>query len=145
MNHLKKNRGSPRREILKWTLNMAEDEFGTKRDTLAGRARQLAIEPSEDGFFTSRQIAAMLFGDKEAEVIGKLAAERGLAEHELARKKGEVIRVELAEKLAAEYLVPARQRILGSGISDEEKNEILADLVKLGEIDWQTEATKDDE
>ncbi len=87
----------------------------------------------------------MLFGDKEAEVIGKLAAERGLAEHELARKKGEVIRVELAEKLAAEYLVPARQRILGSGISDEEKNEILADLVKLGEIDWQTEATKDDE
>ena len=60
---------------LRWTLNQAAREFGWHREALAKRQRALAIEPGEDGCFTTLNIAAMVFGDKEAETIRKLSAE----------------------------------------------------------------------
>ena len=127
-------------ELMRWTLNQAAREFGVHREILERRRRALAIEAGEDGCFASQQISAMMFGDKEAETIGKLAAERKNTELKNALIEGELISVALVIRLAESFLVPVRQRILSSELSEDDRAEMLEDLVKFGEVDWKTEA-----
>lgn len=119
---------------------MAQREFGTHREQLERRRRALAIEPGADGCYTSREIAAMLFGDKEAETIGKIAAERKKVELDNARTEGEVIPTASAARISESFLVPVRQKILSCSMTDAEKDEMLLDLVRFGEVDWPKEA-----
>lgn len=137
----KQREGRPAEKAIRWNLQMVEREFGTMRDTLAKRARGLSIEPDADGCYSSRDIAAMLFGDREAEMTGKIAAERKNTELKNALLEGELISTALVIRLAESFLVPVRQRILSSGLSEDERAEMLDDLVKFGEVDWNTEAT----
>ena len=127
-------------ELMRWTLNQASREFGVHREQLERRRRALSIEAGQDGCFSSQQVSAMLFGDKEAETIGKLAAERRQIELKNALTEGELISVAYVIRLAESFLVPVRQRILSSGLSEDERAEILDDLVKFGEVDWKSEA-----
>ena len=56
------------------------------------------------------------------------------------RKRGEVMPTESAERVAQRFIVTARQRILSSSMTDPEKDEVLCDLVALGDVDWPREA-----
>ena len=136
----KKRDGRPAEKAIRWNLQQAEREFGVMRDTLAKRARGLSIEPGADGCYSSRQILALIHGDKEAEAIANLAeSTRGMKiKNDIA--EGGVISTALVIRLAESFLVPVRQRILSSSLTDEEKVEMLEDLVAMGEVDWQTEA-----
>lgn len=125
---------------LRWSLNLASQESGVHREQLERRRRQLGIDPREDGLYSTRDVLAMLFGDKEAELIGKLAAERKKVELDNARTEGEVIPTASALKIAGSFLVPARQKILSSSMPDAEKDDVLSDLVRLGDVDWKKEA-----
>ena len=136
----KRREGRPEAQSVRWSFQMAEREFGVKRDTLVSRARQLNILSAEDGAYSSADIAKMIFGDKEAETIGKLAAERRQVELKNALTEGELISVSYVIRLAESFLVPVRQRILSSSLTEDERAEMLDDLVKFGEVDWKTEA-----
>ena len=82
----------------------------------------------------------MLFGDKEAETIGKIAAERAKIERENREADGELVPVERVCILGERYTAAVRQVILNSSLSDTEKQEALGEIVQLGETDWQAEA-----
>ena len=140
MNATTRGKGRPTTQALRWNLQQAASEFGMHREGLEKRRRAIGIDPGEDGKFSTRDIAAMVFGDKEAETIGKIAAERIGQEMKNAREAGEVMPTASAAKVAERFLVPCRQRILSSSLTDEEKDELLADLVGLGEVDWMKEA-----
>ena len=126
--------------LQRWTLNGAAREFGAHREQLERRRRALSIEAGKDGCFSTQQIAAMIFGDKEAETIGKLAAERRQVELKNALTEGELISVAYVIRLAESFLVPVRQKILSSSLTEEERADMLDELVKFGEVDWKVEA-----
>lgn len=137
---IKRRRGAESTKAVRWNFQQAEREFGVMRDTFAKRSRALGIEPGADGCYSSRDIAAMMFGDKEAETVGKLAAERRGQELKNALTEGELIPTATVIRLAESFLVPVRQRILSSSLTEEERAEMLEDLVKFGEVDWKVEA-----
>lgn len=121
---------------------MAERETGLGRDTFIKRARAAGIAPGEDGCYATKQIIALLHGDKEAETIANLAeSTRGMKiKNDIA--EGALISTQLVIRLGESFLVPVRQRILSSELSDEAKAEMLEDLVGMGELDWSAEAVK---
>ena len=126
--------------IMKECFVDAINEFNMHYEMIARRQRALGIEPGEDGLYTTADIAKMVFGDKEAETIGKLAAERRNVELKNAILEGELIPVKSVLSLCARVVVPLRQKILSSNLSEQERHELLTDIVKLGEIDWAEEA-----
>lgn len=79
---------------------------------------------------------------KDTEGIGKLAAERRKLELECARIEGDLIPTGLVARLCEVYLARVRQCILSSSMTEQEKEDLLADLVKLGELDWKKEALR---
>lgn len=129
-------RGKPASKALRWTLQLASLEFHTDPVTLEKRRRALGIEAGPDQMYSSFQIKQMIFGDKDAEMIGKLAAEREQIELKNGVTKKLLIETAIVIRWAARIVVPIRQRILSSPLADEDKHEILADLVRLGEADF---------
>lgn len=83
-------------------MSQIESEFGTSFKELEKRRRALAIEPGEDGCYTSRQVAAILFGDKEAETIQKINAERRSTELNMEITRKERIPLEQLNSVNAE-------------------------------------------
>jgi hypothetical protein len=65
-------KGAPRK-VIRWTAYEAACEFDIHRDTLSRRLKQAGIEPGEDGKWSTKQIAAAVFGDIDSE---KLRVER---------------------------------------------------------------------
>jgi phage terminase Nu1 subunit (DNA packaging protein) len=84
----------------------------------------------------------MLFGDKDAELIGKLAAERKSTELSNARQMGQLIPTEVVASLVERVLMAVKQRLLSSGMTAQEKTELLEQLVGLDDMDWTQQAKK---
>lgn len=137
-----RNKGKRAEENLRWSLNRAAHEFGLHQAQLDRRRRALGMEPGADGFYSSRDIAAMMFGDKEAETIGKIAAERKSTELSNARQMGELIPTEVACALVERVLIAVKQRFMSSSLSEQEKTDVLEELVSLGHLDWSDQAKR---
>lgn len=133
-------RGPTLHKAIRWTLNGAAREFGVHREQLERRRLGLGIEPGEDDCFVSQDIARMMFGDKEAETIGKIAAERSKLERENRAAEGELVAVERVAVLGERFVAAVRQVILNSSLSETEKGEALSEIVQLKEVDWTAEA-----
>lgn len=99
---LKKRLGRPEKEAIRWNLQMVEREFDRDRRDLVKRVRALSIEHGKDGNYSSRQVEAILFGDKEAEVIAKLNAERRKTELDMEITRRERIPIEITNNVNAE-------------------------------------------
>lgn len=140
---VKKRGGAKSKPALRWSLNQAGYEFHTDSVTLEKRRRTLGIEPGLDLMYSSMDIAKMIFGDKEAETIGKLAAERRQIELKNAVTEGKLIEMDVVLRWAARVVVPIRQCILSSRLPDEDKTYILEQLVKMGETDFGDAGTPD--
>lgn len=138
----KKREGRPTSKALRWTLQQAATEFGNDRTQLERRRRALFIEPGEDGCFSSREIAALIFGDKEAEIIGKLAAERKHIEIKNAQLEAELVPTAAVCQLMEGMFVVIRQKICSSKMPQNLITEILEDLVSMGERDWAAEMAR---
>lgn len=133
-------RTGPKSESFRWSINRAAVEFGADNSTLERRRRAAGIEPGEDGCYSTRDVAAMIFGDKEAETIRKISAEARQVELKNAITEGELIPVSSVIKICARVLVPVRQKILSSSLSEQERHDMLEDLVALATKDWTKEA-----
>ena len=94
------------------------------------------MEPGEDGCYSTREIAAIVWGDKEAEATGKIREERLALERARLVDEGQLLPLDILEKLNQIMLVPMRQRILLSNLPEADRHEILKDLAALGELDW---------
>jgi hypothetical protein len=94
------------------------------------------IEPGADECFSTQQICAMIYGDKEKAAIKKLEAEARIAERKDAEAAGKMISVESAARINANIAVPIRQMILTSSMPNEERIEILTQITRLENVDF---------
>lgn len=127
---------------IRWNLKQAAMEFGWDTTNLERARRSAGVNAGEDGLFSTRQIAKIVFGDKEAEVIAKLQSERRALDLKHAQQSAELIPTVAVVKLGEKIIIPIRQRIMSSNLPDVEKRDLLADLEKLGEIDWAKEVAR---
>lgn len=131
---------------IRWTIELAASEFGLDRRTLTSRIRQLGLEPGKDRKFSTRDIAAAVFGDYDAERIRKTKEEADKLALANARERGELCEVSRVIAFCQGVGVVLRQKILGSSLMESEKDELLLDLRKkfdAGTVTEQVIAAKD--
>lgn len=133
---LKRRKGKALAPPLRWNLQRAAREFGAHRETLEKQRRALVIEPGPDQMFTTAQICAMVYGDKQRADITRAQEDAIAAQRRNARESGELIPTAKAVALVEPIMVLVRQKICASSMTEGEKDEILADLERAGEIDW---------
>lgn len=125
----------------RWSLRGAAAEFGCAIETLRVALRQSGQIAGEDDRYATRQICAALFGDLKAEKTGLTRAQRERIEQENKENAGELIRVDDAIELCGRFAFAARQRILLSKLSDEDKNSVLMELQRLGDVNFNDVGT----
>ena len=124
-----------RQKPYRWSVNTAAAEFGVDRRWLTKRLRQDSIEPGEDGKFSTQQVASTIYGGIGAEKLGKTRAERELLEIELAKEREELIHRDRLFRFLENVFIAVKMKILGSGLSDIEKERVLNNLVSLRDAD----------
>ncbi len=138
----RKRPGRPNADAIRWTISQAAREFGWDTTNLERARRAAGVNAGEDGRFSTRQIARVVFGDKESEVIENLRQQRRAAELKYAQASAELIPTASVVKLADKIIVPIRQRIMSSPLADQDKRDILTDLEALGGMDWAAEVRR---
>jgi phage terminase Nu1 subunit (DNA packaging protein) len=120
----------------RWSLLNAAHEFGVARETLRTALRQSSQIAGEDERYSTRQIVAALFGDLKAEKTGLTRAQREHWELENKQAAGILINVDEAIAMVHQFTFAIRQKILMSSLTDKEKNNLLLELQRIGEMDF---------
>ena len=98
--------------------------------------RQAGQEAAEDERYTTKQICGALFGDLKAEKTGLTRAQREHWELENKQAAGILINVDDAILAVHQFTFAIRQKILLSGLTEHEKNNLLLELQRIGEMDF---------
>ena len=122
---------------IRWSQAVACSEFGIHQKTLTGRIKQYGIEPGDDGKFSTKQMASCIYGDISGEKLFKLRAERELLELKLAVERSDLIRVAGLERLWLDITMAIRAVILGSHLSEGERDEIFLKLREIPEAEYR--------
>ena len=117
------------KEGLQWDVSMIEAECGMDHRTAGKRFKALDLQPNAKGFYTTKQVLAMLHGDYESERLrltkeqaDKIALENQEARRELA-PLSEMIDV------VSKFVMAAKQRVISNIKLDEaEKTKLLEQL-----------------
>lgn len=130
---------------VRWSLTRAATEFGCAIETLKRGLKQHALGPAEeDGKFSTAQICTALFGDLNGEKVRLTRAQADKAETENRIAAGELIDVSAALELAQRFCFAARQVVMMSALTEAEKNRILKEFGRLGEMDFNQIEVKDE-
>jgi len=123
-------------EGVRWSLTNAATEFGCARETLKRGFKQNGIDPdAEDGRFTTAQICTALFGDLNGEKVRLTRAQADRVELENKQAIGLLINVDDAIGAVHQFTFAIRQKILLSSMTDQDKNGLLLELQRIGEMD----------
>ena len=106
-------------------------EFGQNRGTLTRLVRVAGIEPGGDGKFSTSQICAAIFGDKASEELRKTREEADKLALHNAEKRKTLVEAEAVYRMFQGVFISMRQTVLGSDLSDREKDELLNNLRAL--------------
>lgn len=112
-------------ERIAWTGERASAEFGINPRTLAARLKQTGATPDAQGRWTTKQVAAAIFGDLEFERIRKTRAEAEQIEKENAEQDGDLVDVEEFCKKYETTYVEMKRIILSSKLPEREKDDLL--------------------
>lgn len=100
---------------MRWSILKAATEFGVSRETvrkgLAAAGVKVVAKRKGDAF-TTRQIAAAIFGDLDREKTLETRERRKALERENAEADGKTLTIESVQALYGEALLPVRQRLL---------------------------------
>ena len=117
--------------ILRWSIERAASEFGRAPRTVAARLKQSGQTQGEDGKFSTAQVATAIYGDLEGEKLRKTKEDADRLALANATARGELVdRQDFVRRLEP-VVIQMKQRILGSGLTHAEQDELLADLAKL--------------
>lgn len=118
-------------ESIRWTLTQAAAEFGLNPRTVVTRAKVAGLMPGEDGRFSTAEVHAAICGDYERERIRKLKEEADWAALDNAEHRKEVVdKPELLKRFESTF-AEMKQAIMGSKLSDKEKDALCAKLAGL--------------
>lgn len=121
------------RKSIRWTIENAAAEFGINPRTLSARLKQSGTVPGDDERYSTKEIAAAVFGDLERERIRKTSAEADEIEKRNRERDGELVDVnEFAKEFdaaAVECVRIIESSPLGNADKDALRN-ALADALK---------------
>ena len=124
-------------EGIRWSLTNAATEFGCVRETLKRGFKQNGIDAdAEDGKFTTAQVCQALFGDLTGEKVRLTRAQADRVEMENKQAAKVLINVDDAILAVHQFTFAIRQKILLSGLTEHEKNNLLLELQRIGEMDF---------
>lgn len=124
--------GPKQKPMMRWTLLGAEREFAVNKKTLEKRRRMLSIEPGKDGMFSTYEITAMVHGDKEAAIHGKIEDERAKIQIETARLAKTLMLTSDAEIIWADFFVKMRQSVAGADyIPEADRERLMGQILSL--------------
>ena len=121
----------PSLEFFKWNASRAAREFDFSFNTVTKRLAQSGVKPDADGFYTTKQMHAALFGDINGERLRKIRAEADQVEMENAIKRGELVNVEEFGKKWDSVFIKLKQTIKSSKLTEAEQFGILSELEKV--------------
>lgn len=115
----------------RWTVSEASLEFDLDQKTLTKRLRAGSIEPGEDGRFSTMQICAAKFTDKDIADARDKNAAADLKELKLKQQRRELVpRAQVEQDLTAR-IVEARQAVWNHPeLTEEMKRELLANMAE---------------
>lgn len=116
--------------VVRLTLDQASSEFAIDRRSLSRRLSAINAKP-EDGKYSILQCHRAVTGDLDAERLRKTKEEADKIELENEKTRGTLIEIESVYKHFEGVFVSFRARVLASNLEDQEKDEILKDLMKL--------------
>ncbi len=125
-----------RRTAFRWRLRDAEAEMGVSAQTLAKRMIQLAENPGEDGKYSTKQICAAVFGDKEFEQTRRAKEQADRIAIDNAERRRQLIPVEDVLIIARRFGFAIRQKFLASSMDEEEKRVVLLEVARLEGADY---------
>lgn len=126
----KRSGGRPKASI-RWTVEIAAREFGCDRRTLAKNLARESIEPGEDSKFSTAQILAATFGDREAEELREIRERADKIALENRKRRGELLPIEHVYGYFSGVLIAFREKILALPIEQQDKDDILRDFQKI--------------
>lgn len=106
-------------------------EFGINPRTLSGRIKQLGILPGDDGKYSTKEIAAAVYGDLEREKIRLTSAEADAQEVKNRVQAGELVDVEEFKRFYAAIYVEMVRIIRASTLSETDQDNLLTSLAKI--------------
>lgn len=118
-------------KAVRWSLALAGTEFGLSPKTVATRVAAAGILPGEDGLFSTADMHAAICGDLEKEKILNLQKLNRDLDVEHAKKVGELVDREDLVKRLEPICVSMKMRVMGSKLSDEEKDALCKDMAEL--------------
>jgi hypothetical protein len=115
-------------EALRWSVERAGVEFGLGSQTLRKALAKNSTTPDMNGFYTTAQVIAAIYGALHFEKLRTQRARAQQLELQNAITKGEVLnRAELSRAFAM-IAGAVVSRIMSSGLARPEKEDILRDI-----------------
>ena len=116
---------------LRWSLALTAAEFGLSPKTVAQRVHAAGILPGEDGLYSTSEVHSAICGDIEQEKLRNLQKINRDLDADFAVKVGELVdKADFVKRYETIY-AEIRQAILGSKLSDADKDALLDKLAKL--------------
>lgn len=113
----------------RWTKEVAAREFNINPRTLANRITTFAIEPGNDGMFSTKQICDAVFSDIDAEKLRLTREQADKLELENETSRGNLIHVEELVQRLGKFLSAAKLRIYSNQkLENEEKDKLVGML-----------------
>jgi hypothetical protein len=113
---------------IRWTLEKAGYEFNIDHRALGKRVRRESLEVGDDGCFSTAQICAAVFGDKDAEDLRLTREQADAQEIKNRRSRFELLESETVYKFFEQYFIVIRQRILASSLTREDQDDLLREI-----------------
>ena len=132
---------------VRWSINRAAAEFNTTHQTLNKRLLAHGVSPDEDGCYSTQQIGAAVFGDKEGEKIRLTKEQADKLQLENAKTRKEMADMNQVERVWTAWAIGIRDAVRDQEISADAKQTILAAVRDVDAEDYfkDEEATTDEE
>jgi hypothetical protein len=116
---------------VRWSIHQASLEFGISKNELSERLKAAGLMPGADNKFSTAQICEAKFGSAERERARKLREDADGSAIANMKSRGELVPKDRVIKFCAGIAIEIRQNIIGSTMSDEEKDQLLEALRQL--------------
>jgi hypothetical protein len=126
-------------EPLRWSLNKAAEEFGFARQTVKNRVVRAGISPE---CYSTRQITAALYGDKEAAEIRRANAQATLAEMECAERAKDLLPTRIVTAVWQDHIGKLKDVVSSLEMTKKERAKMMAVLRDIPISEYSTTAVE---
>ena len=102
-----------RLESIRWTVELAASEFGRDRKTVTKRLKAAGVLPGNDDRYSTAQIVASIFSDKDAEELRETTERADKLALANAKTRRDLIELPVVESAWADIVLAARSKFTG--------------------------------